>query len=345
MSALASMKPDTSKFYKPETAEFLNPKEKRRVALVTGGNSGIGWYTVLHLYLHGYIVYVAGRTESKVLKAIDDITAEAKKRVAAYTDEEKKTRYLGALSYLHFDACDLATVAQCAEDFASKEAKLHILINNAGVMGVPYELTKDGYEIQYQVNFVAPFLLTFKLLSVLHNATVDQVPRVICLSSIGHNMCVKHIEPSNTINKFPNFLYTWVRYGNAKTAEIQFMKKFSEEYPNLLAFSVHPGVIVETELYNHWKNLTLVGPVAKFGVNLVDKAMGVTSEQGALATLRCALDPSLLYESTGCYFETGGILSKASKIARNRQYIEQTWNDNLRTLEEKGFYIDTHPLS
>ena len=57
-----------SNFFKPESAPFYNPKDQRKVALITGGNSGIGWFTALHLYLHGYIVYVAGRTESKVLK-------------------------------------------------------------------------------------------------------------------------------------------------------------------------------------------------------------------------------------------------------------------------------------
>lgn len=326
-----------SEFYNPATAEYLDPVKKRRVAIVTGGNSGIGWFTVLHLYLHGYIVYVAGRTESKVLAAIEEIEAEAKKRLAQYTDEESKERHFGSLSYLHMDCKDLASVVQCAEDFGAKESKLHILINNAGVMGVPFELTKDGYEIQYQVNFVAPFLFTFKLLPHLKNAVIDQAPRVVLLSSIGHNACPRYFEPSDHINRTPNFLFTWIRYGNAKCADIQFMKKFSEVHPDILSFSVHPGVIVETELYNHWKNMAVIGPFAKLSLRGTHKAMGVTSEEGCLATLRAAMDNSLGKELSGRYLETGGVMGRPSKIALSKENAEKTWSWNLEELEKRGF--------
>ncbi|PVH17255.1 uncharacterized protein CXQ87_000139 [Candidozyma duobushaemuli] len=329
-----------SEFFDPATGPYYDPKKDRRVAIVTGGNSGIGWYTVLHLYLHGFIVYVAGRTECKVVKAIEDIKAEAEKRVEAYTDDEKSTRVLGSLTFIHFDCCDLSSVTACADEFSQKEDKLHVLINNAGLMAVPYEETKDGYEIQYQVNFVAPFLFTIKLLPKLKTAEVDGSPRLVMLSSVGHRTTPKYYDPSDKIKCTPNFLFTWIRYGAAKTANIHFTTRLAELYPQITSLSVHPGVIVETELFNHWTNLPLLGWFYKGSTVVIDKTIGVKSEEGCLASLRAALDPEVEKENGG-YLETGGVVTKPSKIAQQQKYIDRTWDYNVEELKKKGFLTDS----
>lgn len=328
--------PSRSKFYDPSKGKYFNPKVDRRVAIVTGGNSGIGWYTVLHLYLHGYIVYIAGRTESKVLKAIEDIKKEANKRIDAYSKEEQEERHLGSLTYVYFDCLDLSTVAACAKNFAKKEEKLDLLINNAGLMGVPYEETKDGYEIQYQVNFVAPFLFTLELLPNLKAAVTNGTPRVIMLLSIGHRASYKYFDPTNKVNCTPNFMYTWVRYGIAKVAEIHFAKKLAKLYPNILSFAVHPGVIIGTELYNHWKNLPVIGGFYKGSLNVFGRVAGVGLEEGSLATLRAAFDPELENEN-GAYLETGGVIAKPTSVATTKDNIERTWEYNVEELRKKGF--------
>lgn len=328
-------------FYDPSTAEYFDPSSKRRVAIVTGGNSGIGWFTALHLYLHGYIVYVAGRSEHKVKKAIEEIETEAKTRAEAYPEDVKSSRHFGTLTYLHLDLCDLASAVSCAELFSKNESKLHILINNAGIMAAPYLETKDGIEIQYQVNYVAPFLFTFSLLPYLKNAEVDQPPRVITLSSVGHNMAMKRYDHSDKMKRSPNFLFTWLRYGRAKSADIQFMKKFAELYPDMIAFSVHPGVIVDTELYQHMTLGALLGGLAKLSLKPVNKLIGVSSEEGCLATLRAALDQSLGAADSGAYFETGGVIGKPSKIALSKANIELLWDQTTADLEKKGFPIHT----
>lgn len=322
---------DKSKFFNPTSAPFYNPQEQKRVAFLTGGNSGIGWFTALHLYLHGYVVYLAGRTESKVLKAIDEIKVEAEKR--------KTTDPVGELNYLHMDLLDLSSVSKVVEEFSKKEQSLDILINNAGLMGVPFEVTKDDYEIQYQVNFVSHFLLTLKLIPFLENAAKAGVtPRIINLASVGHNFEFKHIPPQNNkLNNFPNSIYTWVRYGLAKTSQIQFAKELAVKYPNILSFSVHPGVVIGTELYNYWKNLPVIGLAAKGVFAAADRTIGVTVEEGSLATLRAALDPSLTLKENGDYLITGGSIEQPSKIASNPEYAEETWNWNIEQLKRRGF--------
>ncbi|KAI5966330.1 uncharacterized protein KGF55_000639 [Candida pseudojiufengensis] len=333
------MSPNRSKFFNPETAPYYDPKEDRRVVLITGGNTGIGWYTVLHLYLHGYIIYMAGRTESKVLKAFEDIKKEAELR----NSKLDKIHPVGELHYIHIDLLDLSSIPQAVKAFSEKESKLDILIGNAGIMGVPYKVTKDDYEIQYQVNFVAHFLLILELLPYLKKESKSGItPRIVLLSSIGHNFAsYKHFKPEqNKLNCFPNSIYTWVRYGIAKTSEIQLVKQLAVKEPEILSIAVHPGIILGTELYNHWREL----PIVKYAANAVfaisDKVMGVSNEEGALATLKACMSPELnLKKDNGEYFVTGGVVEKPSKNASNLKYGEETWDWNVKELQKRGFNV------
>lgn len=327
----------SNNYYDPSTAEYLNPESVRRVAIVTGGNSGIGWFTVLHLYLHGYVVYVAGRNEEKVTNAIEKIKEEANKRVDLYTEEESNSRHLGKILYIKFDCCDLKSVERCATAFLSKEKLLHLLINNAGLMAVPFELTKDNFEIQYQVNFVAPMVFTLQLLPALKAAKADAIPRVVNLTSMGHQLATKYYDPADTLDRFPSVLYAWIRYANAKTALIHFTKKFAQEYPGIIAIAVHPGVITDTQLYSWWDTLPYVGRLFVVSKNISGYFIGVSQEEGCLATLRAALDEDLNESNSGSYMVTGGRITAPSSVASSKSNIDTTWNRTLETLKESNF--------
>lgn len=326
-----------SNFFNPDTAPYLNPKTDRRVVLITGANSGIGLLTALQLYLHGYVVYIAGRTESKVKQAIIDIQKQAEAKVSEYSEVQKEQHHLGELKFLYIDLLDLEVVNNAAEEFLKLEPKLDILINNAGLMGVPFEETKDGYEIQYQVNFVSHFLLTLKLIPALQAvAKAKRVPRVVSLSSIGHNMATKYHAPSDLINKAPNFIYTWARYGRAKSATIQATRLFAKKYPEILSVSVHPGVIVDTELYNYWKHLAYVGIFARGFFKAADMMGGISIEEGALGSLKCALDPKLDdLKENGEYFVAGGLKGLPNKVALNDKNAQTTWDWNVEKFQER----------
>lgn len=338
----------SNNFFDPTTAPYINPSTDHRTALITGGNSGVGWYTVLHLYLHGYSVYVAGRTESKVRKAIDEIKEEARKRAEKYSEAEKKERHFGSIDYVYIDLLDLSTVNSAVEEFGKKESALHLLINNAGIMGVPYEVTKDGYEIQYQVNFVSHLLLTLKLMPFLKKISEKGtvVPRIITLTSLGHKLTsYKYYHPSAMLNNKPNFAYTWVRYSVAKLAEIHFMKVLAMMHPDILCVAVHPGVVTGTELYNYWKQLPVVGVFAGGFFNLSSSLMGVSNEEGALASLRTALDPTITpTKDSGKYYVTGGVEEMPSKIALNKENSITTWNWNIEQLKKRNFEFNASTI-
>lgn len=110
---------------------------------MTGGNGGIGLETVRQLALHGAKVYMASRTESKARAAIEDLNKERPLDV----------------HYIELDLMKLSSAKGCADQFAAKEDKLHILVNNAGIMGCPYKLTDDGIEQSFQVNHLTHFAL------------------------------------------------------------------------------------------------------------------------------------------------------------------------------------------
>ena len=98
-------------------------------------------------------VYIGGRSQEKVSQAI-------------YQMHESAGRKLD-LHFLKMDLNDLKSVKAAARNFQQMEERLDILINNAGIMATPFELTSDGYESQWQVNYLAPFVLTAGLLPLL----------------------------------------------------------------------------------------------------------------------------------------------------------------------------------
>ncbi len=141
---------------------------------MTGASTGVGKELAQILYSHHAKVYVAARSSEKAEKAIETIKS------ASPTSK-------GELVYLHLDLDDLSTIKTSAQEFLSKEQKLDVLWNNAGVMKPPVgSRTKQGYELQIGTNNLAPFLFT-KFLTPLLIQTAKASPpgsvRVVWVSS------------------------------------------------------------------------------------------------------------------------------------------------------------------
>ena len=152
------------------------PSLHGRLAVVTGANSGIGWHTALELARAGSEVILASRTEAKGRDAVDRIRRQLPQaRVRA-------------------EVLDLASL-RSVQIFAARidrEAKLDLLVNNAGVMSVPTrQVTEDGFELQFGTNFLGPFALTMSLMPALMRAPS---PRVTTVSSGAANMGLKKIN-------------------------------------------------------------------------------------------------------------------------------------------------------
>lgn len=315
---------------------YYNPAVERKVAIVTGGNSGIGWYTVLHLYMHGFTVYIFGRNSGETKKAIDEITEEAKRRYSKNTSLNAISASMGDIIYMHIDLSDLKCVDRASKKFLKLENRLDVLVNNAAVMALPFEITKDGFEIQLQTNYIAPFLLSRRLLPLLQEAH----GRLITLSSLGHNLEQVYWSMDQTFKYKPNMIFTWFRYAMAKTAVIQFTKMLAIKYPDVLCLSIHPGLVMNTNLFSYWTRLPIVGMFFWIFFQLVGYFFGVSNEEGSIATIRCALSPDLSVEKdNGKYFTTGGAESKPSRIANNVDNAASTWIWTIHQLRDRGFAV------
>jgi len=202
---------------------------KRQVFIVTGASSGLGQELAQILYSRNAKVYVAARSQEKANNAIDSIKS-------AFPNSR------GQLIYLHLDLNDLTTIKASADDFLSKEDKLNVLWNNAGVMATPQgSKTNQGYEMQLGINNVAPFLFTKLLAPILINTAKSSIlgsVRVVWVSSSG----AEGFSPPGGVD-MQNLNYKVDKspihkYGVSKAGNILHSKEFARRYGNSGVISV-----------------------------------------------------------------------------------------------------------
>ena len=259
-----------------------------KVAIVTGGYTGIGLETTRTLATAGATVIVPARSLEK-----------AKKNLEGVAQVE-----LAEMDLMNPDSIDTF-----AARFLASGRPLHLLINNAGIMFVPLRRNSRGIESQLATNYLAPFQLTAMLWKALQKATGA---RVINVSSLGHQFAQFNFEDPN----FENRQYeTLQAYGQSKTALNLFSVELDKRAKafGARAYSVHPGNIWGTEL-------TREAPLAllqQFGFydekgEVVAEVVASlkTVQQGAATTIWCATSP-LLNHIGGVYCEDGDIAKLA----------------------------------
>ena len=140
----------------------------KRIAVVTGANSGLGFETTKVLVKQGIKVIMACRNSEKAEIAKATILKETPDAI---------------LDIIPIDLSDFSSVRTFVHQFLHKYDRLDILVNNAGLMGNKFELSKDGFEYQYAANFLGHFLLTGLLLPLLNQT---ESARIVSLASIAH---------------------------------------------------------------------------------------------------------------------------------------------------------------
>jgi NAD(P)-dependent dehydrogenase (short-subunit alcohol dehydrogenase family) len=202
-----------------------------KLALVTGGSSGLGAETARALASHGARVVLTARDVAKGEEVARGIRASTGNSAV-----EVETLELGSL----------ASVRDFAERFLARHRALQILVNNAGVMACPFAKTSDGFELQFGANHVGHFLLA----ALVAPALLRGAPaRVVSVSSRGHQMSPVVFEDVH----FERRPYEkWSAYGQSKTANIllavELERRLGER--GVHANALHPGVIM-TELSRH----------------------------------------------------------------------------------------------
>jgi NAD(P)-dependent dehydrogenase (short-subunit alcohol dehydrogenase family) len=190
------------------------------------------------------------------------------------------------------DLLDPASIDTFADRVLAETEALHILVNNAGVMGSPLMRDSRGNESQFSANHLGHFQLTCRLWPALVRANGA---RVIALSSYGHRRAGIDFHDVN----FEHREYEpWVAYGQAKTANALFAVALDSigQRQNVRAFSVHPGGIISTDLTRHMSQAQLeaTGYIDRDGKPIIDPENNKkTPQQGAATTVWCATNPQL----------------------------------------------------
>ena len=242
------------------------PGQLGKTALVTGANTGIGYDAARVLATTGARVLLGCRSEERADVAIRKIKA-----IKPEADVE----------WLPLDLASLASV-EAAADIVRGESQLDLLINNAGVMIPPKQLTEDGFELQFGVNHLGHFALTGHLLSKLKDQPGARVVNVSSLAHRSGSINYRDINADRSYNRIE-------RYAMSKFANILFtyelQRKLQASGSAAISVACHPGGSA-TELGRHLPfPFSLLLQPANLLMN--------SSAEGALPTLMAATDETV----------------------------------------------------
>ncbi len=249
------------------------PDQSGRTTVVTGANGGLGLETARALAAAGANVVMAARNQQRATEAMEEIRSGVPD---------------ARLTLVELDLGSLDSVQKAAERILSEHETIDLLVNNAGVMGIPEHRTVDGFEMQFGVDHLGHYALTARLLPALLNAPAS---RVVTVTSTAHHMG-RAVDPENP--HLDGRYRPWRAYGQAKLANFHFalgldqmLRQAGSSSASLVA---HPG-LSNTELQAVSVKETDGGLSQRFFLMLA-RGIGMSPAQGALSQLRAATDPS-----------------------------------------------------
>lgn len=271
---------------KPTFTEKSLPDLYGKVYIVTGANTGVGKEVARMLYSKNAKVYVAARSEGKAKTAIDDIKATTPMST-------------GSLVFLHLDLSDLNKVKSSAQNFLAQETKLHVLFNNAGLMGSdPLTKTTQGHEMALGVNCIGTFLFTELLTPTLIQTAKTEPPasvRVVWLSSFGLELYAEKDVAIPTDNlDYHNPRPAIDRYGMSKVGAwalgVEYAKRHKAD--GIVSVPINPGNLT-SELARDQ------GLVLKATAKIV----GYPPAWGACTELFAGMSPDITLDKSGSFSE------------------------------------------
>jgi NAD(P)-dependent dehydrogenase (short-subunit alcohol dehydrogenase family) len=256
------------------------PGQGGRRALITGANSGIGYYTALELARKGARVLLGSRDRARGEAALTRLRAEVPEASAEV-----------AL----LDLASLESVRKFAEAELALGLPLDLLINNAGVMAPRQRLeTADGFELQFGTNVLGHFALTLRLLPALIRAVqrAGEKPRVVTLASIAHKTGRLNFDDLQSEKSYSPM----GAYRQSKLADLMFAFELKRRLQaagppasGVMSVAAHPGV-ANTNLFQVGE----FGPIERLGRRMFGTTINAvlnSGEQGAVPTLFAATSP------------------------------------------------------
>lgn len=290
------------------------PSQSGRRVLITGANSGIGFHTALELARRGAEIILPARTEAKSVDAI--------KRIQSEVPAAKLTSAI-------LDLASLASIRSFAQFYAEHfpGQSLDLLINNAGVMALPTrEITVDGFERQFAVNYMGAFALTALLFPHLKQ---QHGTRIINISSVvAHQAKIDF----NNLQSEREYKQPYGTYSVSKLADLIFalelQRRLTAICSPVVSIGAHPGVAVTNLTSN------MIGFV-KILVNFLAPLLGQDAAHGALPILFAATSADVV---PGGYYGPNGSLeykgypvpAKIPALALDAAVAQRLWEETER---------------
>jgi NAD(P)-dependent dehydrogenase (short-subunit alcohol dehydrogenase family) len=286
------------------------PDLSGKTVLITGGNSGIGFEAARVFARHGADLFIACRSAERGRRAEQALRAESPH---------------ARVEVIELDLSSLAAIRRCAEQFRAKRSQLQLLINNAGLMAIPRQLTADGFEMQFGVNHLGHFALTGWLLPLLL-ATPEA--RVVTVSSRASELGRMRFDDLDGATHYEK----WRAYFQSKLANLLFSFELAQRLQAkgsaLRSVACHPGYAAT--------NLQFVGPQlegSRLGhalMSLGNRLIAQSAADGALPTLFAATAPAAIsgtFVGPDGLFERAGAphLTRANRRAYDRAAMQQLW--------------------
>jgi NAD(P)-dependent dehydrogenase (short-subunit alcohol dehydrogenase family) len=270
-----------------------------RTIVITGASDGIGAAAARRLCRNGENVVVVGRTESKTIAVAAELNAD----------------------YFVADFAELSQTRALARELRSRYARIDVLANNAGAMPNTLRITNDGYDRTYQVNYLAPFLLTTLLLDVL----VESRAAVVNTSSVTQKKLLSGIDVEDlekTDRRRPR-----KSYALAKLAIVLFTMELHRRYHSagLSTAAFDPG-FVDTN-FGPASASRLIAAMRRTPVRRLAK----TADQGADQLVWLASSVSGTDWKSGEYYSRHRI-AKASPRAYDPVLSRELWDRSLASL-------------
>ena len=298
------------------------PSQAGRRVLITGANSGIGYYAALELARKGAHVLLGCRDQAKGDAALERIRSEVPGAI---------------VDVVVIDLASLKSICTFVGQELERGIPLDLLINNAGVMAPKNrQKTADGFELQFGTNVLGHFALTALLLPKLERAAESkaQRPRVVTLASIAHKNGRLNFEDLQSVKSYSPM----GAYQQSKLADLMFafelgrrLKAAGSPRSSIMSVAAHPGV-AGTSLFVG-KDRSAVERLVRRGLRVGFNAFLNTEAAGALPTLFAATAADAVsggyYGPQGFREMRGGDVGPAevARQARDQAAATRLWNE------------------